>query len=267
MRDFAAAWPHVAFLQQAVAKLPWGHLVRIMDRVGEPAAREFYVREALKHGWSRDVLMLHLDRALHSRQGKAITNFARTLPPPGSDLAVQTLKDPYIFDFLGLGEEAQERSIERAMARHIRDTLVELGAGFAFVGRQVRLVVGGEEFYLDTLSYHLGLHCYVVVELKAGDFRPEHAGKLNFYLSAVDDQLRNKAVDGPTIGLLLCRRKNKVVAEYALRDIDKPIGVAAMHLTRLLPENLRGALPTVEDIESGLSGIAEDEGDSGKDEP
>ena len=257
MKAFAQAWPDEEILQQAVAKLPWGHLVRILDGARDPAARQFYVEQALAHGWARDVLVLHMDRRLHQRQGQAITNFERTLPAPSSDLARQTLKDPYVFDFLGLGDEAQEREIERAMLLHIRDTLVEMGVGFAYVGRQVRLDVGGEEFFPDLLFYHLGLHAYIVVELKAGEFKPEHAGKLNFYLSAVDDLVRDRDKDGPTIGLLLCRGKNRVVAEYALRDVNKPIGVADLQLTRLLPEGLERALPTVETLEAELSDLPE----------
>lgn len=255
MKAFALAWPDMAILQQGVAKLPWGHIVRILDGAREERARQFYADQALLHGWSRDVLALQIDRNLHERQGAAVTNFAKTLPAPTSDLAVQTLKDPYIFDFLGLGDDAHEREIERAMILHIRDTLVEMGVGFAYVGRQVRLDVAGEEFFPDLLFYHLRLHAYVVVELKAGAFLPEHAGKLNFYLSAVDDVIRDSAKDGPTIGLILCRGKNRLVAEYALRDLNKPIGVADIQLTRLLPKGLEKALPTVEAIEAELSDL------------
>ena len=255
MRAVAEAWPDEGFVQQVVAQLPWGHVVRILDRAGEPAARQFYVEQALAHGWSRDVLLLHLDRRLHERQGQAVTNFQRTLHSPRSDLARQTLKDPYIFDFLGITEEAAEREIERAMIAQIRDTLVEMGAGFAFVGQQVRLEVAGDEFFLDLLFYQLRLHCYVVVELKAGDFKPEYAGKLNFYLSAVDDLMRDPKADNATIGLLLCRTKNRLLAEYALRDIHKPIGVADLNLTRLLPGELKSSLPTVEALEAELGDI------------
>lgn len=257
MKAFALAWPDGSILQQGVAKLPWGHLVRILDGAREQSARQFYLDQALLHGWSRDVLTLHIDRSLHQRQGAVVTNFEKTLPPPTSDLAVQTLKDPYVFDFLGLGDEAHEREIERAMVLHIRDTLVEMGVGFAYVGRQMRLDVAGDEFFPDLLFYHLRLHAYVVVELKAGKFLPEHAGKLNFYLSAVDDLVRDPTKDGPTIGLLLCRGKNRLVAEYALRDLNEPIGVADIQLTRLLPEGLEKALPTVEAIEAELSDLPE----------
>ncbi len=255
MRAFAAAWPDEAIVQQGAARLPWGHLLRILDGAREASARQFYVDQALLLGWSRDVLTMHIDRSLHTRHGAAVTNFERTLPANTSDLAAQSLKDPYVFDFLGLGDEAHEREIERAMTLHIRDTLVEMGVGFAYVGRQMRLDVAGAEFFPDLLFYHLRLHAYVVVELKAGAFQPEHAGKLNFYLSAVDDLVRDPAKDGPTIGLLLCRGKNRMVAEYALRDLNKPIGVADIQLTRLLPEGLEQALPTVEAIEAELSDL------------
>lgn len=255
MRDFAGVWPEESIVQQLAAKLPWFHHCLILDRVREPEARAFYIDQATMNGWSRNVLAMQIDRDLFGRQGKAVTNFPRTLPSPESDLAVQTVKDPYVFDFLGLGEAAAEREIEQAMVHHIRDTLLEMGVGFAFVGRQVRLEVGGDEFFLDLLFYHLRLRCYVVVELKAGEFQPEHAGKLNFYLSAVDDLIRDEGHDGPTIGLLLCRAKNRVVAEYALRDVHKPIGVAEIQLTRLLPEGWQQSLPTVETIEAELGDL------------
>ncbi len=257
MRAFAEAWPDETFVQQTVANLPWGHIARILDRVSDPNARQFYVEQALQQGWSRDTLLVHVDRRLHERQGKTVNNFDKTLPPPGSDLIAQTLKDPYVFDFLNLTDEAHERDIEEAMVRHVRETLLEMGVGFAFVGNQVRFQVGDEEFFIDLLFYHLRLHCYVVVELKAGAFRPEHAGKLNFYLSAVDDIIRDPKVDGPTLGLLLCRSKNRVMAEYALRDINKPIGVAEVQLTRLLPESLTSSLPTVEALEAELGDLPE----------
>ena len=256
MRAFAEAWPDGEIVQQLAAQIPWFHNCVVLDKVKDLDARLFYLSRAAENGWSRDVLVRQIERSLHLRQGQAVTNFQRTLPAPGSDLAQQTLKDPYIFDFLGLEEEARERDVERAMVRHIRDTLLEMGAGFAFVGQQVRLEVAGDEFFVDLLFYHLGLHSYVVVELKGGEFRPEFAGKLNFYLSAVDDLVRDAATDGPSIGLLLCRTKNQVVAEYALRDIHKPIGVADIQLTRLLPDELQASLPTVEKLEAELAELA-----------
>jgi predicted nuclease of restriction endonuclease-like (RecB) superfamily len=252
MRAFAEAWPEELIVHQRVALLPWGHIARILDKVSEPSSRMFYVEQAAQHGWSRDLLVTHIDRNLFKRQGNAVTNFGRTLASPQHELASHALKDPYVFDFLGLTEEAAERDVEQALVRHIRNALVEMGVGFAFVGNQYHLEVAGEDFYIDLLFYHLRLHCYVVVELKAGEFRPEHAGKLNFYLSAVDDLVRNPNIDGPSIGLLLCRSKNRLMAEYALRDIHKPIGVANLELTRLLPEDLTSSLPTVEALESEL---------------
>lgn len=260
MRAFAEAWPDARIVQQSAAQIPWFHNCVILDRVKDNVGRRFYVAETIRNGWSRDVLALQIERRLHSRQGRAVNSFSRTLPPMGSDLVAQTLKDPYVFDFLDLGDEAEEREIENAMIRHVRDTLLELGVGFAFVGRQIRLEVGGDEFFLDLLFYHLRLRCYVVVELKAGAFRPEHAGKLNFYLSSVDDLIRDKEKDGPTLGLLLCRSKNRLVAEYALRDIRKPIGVADLQLTRLLPRRLKSTLPTVQALEAELKDLPEKPG-------
>ena len=254
MKAFYEAWPDKEILQQLVAIIPWGHLVRILDKTSTPEQRLFYVRKTMENGWSRNVLMVHMERDLYQREGQAVTNFEATLPPPQSDLAVQILKDPYVFDFLGLEEDAQEREIEGAMIRHLKDTLVEMGMGFAFVGQQVHLEVGERDFYVDLLFYHLKLHSYVVVELKAVEFQPEFSGKLNFYLSAVDDLVRDPDVDGPSIGLLLCRKKEGVVVEYALRDIHKPIGVADLQLTRLVPEDLKGELPTVEMLEAELAG-------------
>ncbi len=265
MRAFAEAWPDREFVQQLAAQLPWFHNCVILDKTANSEQRLFYVQKAIEAGWSRNVLVAQIDSKLYERQGKAVTNFERALPAPDSDLARQTLKDPYVFDFLGLEEAAQEREIELAMMRHIRDTLVEMGVGFAFVGRQVRLEVGGEEFFPDLLFYHLRLRCYVVVELKAGEFRPEHAGKLNFYLTAVDETVRDKDKDGPTIGLLLCRSKNQVVAEYALRDIQKPIGIADVQLTRLLPDSLQNTLPTVEALEAELADLPARENEAGPD--
>lgn len=268
MRAFAEAWPSEDLMQQLAARIPWFHHCVLLDKVKNNDARVFYVQKTAEAGWSRNILVMQIESDLYGRQGKAVTNFEHALTAPGSDLAKQTLKDPYVFDFLGLADDAKERDIEHAMIRHLKDTLIELGVGFAFVGQQVRIEVGAQEFFLDLLFYHLKLHAYVVVELKAGDFVPEHAGKLNFYLSAVDDLVRDVAVDGPTIGLLLCRGKNRVIAEYALRDIDKPIGVADIQLTRLLPEGLEGTLPSVEELEQELADLPEMIGDDAhEDEP
>ena len=219
-----------------------------------------YAAKAIEHGWSRNVLAHQIESRLLERQGKAVSNFAHSLPDPMSDLAQQTLKDPYLFDFLSLGEAARERDIEQALTRHISQFLLELGAGFAYVGQQVHLEVGGDDFYLDLLFYHLKLRCYVVIELKTGDFKPEHIGQLNFYLSAVDSQIKSDQ-DAPSIGLLLCKSRNKVVAEYALRDNSKPIGVAEYQLTQALPDDLEDKLPSIAQIEEEVLSLPESDDD------
>ena len=252
MRSFASAWPEEPIVQQLVAQIPWGHNVRLLDQVSDPVERAWYVQKTLEHGWSRSVLALQVESGLFRRQGKAITNFEATLPNPQSDLAHQLLKDPYNFDFLTLGDDAHERELERGLLEHIRSFLLELGVGFAFVGSQYHLEVGGEDFYIDLLFYHLKLRAYVVVELKTTEFRPEYAGKMNFYLSAVDDLLRHPA-DEPSVGLILCKGKNQVMAEYALRDMGKPIGISNFKLAETLPESLKGKLPTIADLEAELS--------------
>ncbi len=254
MRLFAGAYPDELIVQQAVGRIPWGHIVRILDKVKIPTEREFYIAKTIENGWSRNVLEIQIETGLFLRQGKAITNFELTLPKPQSDLAQQLLKSPYNFDFLGLSDEAHERDIEAAMMRHIRDYLLELGTGFAFVGSQYRLDVGGEEFFVDQLFYHLKLRSYFVLELKAGKFKPEYLGKLNFYLSAIDDMLREDG-DNLSVGLILCRGENQTVVEYALRDMSKPIGISSFELTKILPENLRGNLPTIEEIEAELKSV------------
>jgi predicted nuclease of restriction endonuclease-like (RecB) superfamily len=251
MRAFAEAWPDEAIVQQAVAILPWGHNVRLLDLVKDRAQRLWYVRKAIEHGWSRAILVAQIETALHRRSGKALTNFKATLAPPQSDLAQETLKDPYVFDFLTLGPDAHERDLERGLLEHVRDFLLELGVGFAFVGSQVHLEVGGDDFYVDLLFFHLRLRSFVVIDLKMGEFKPEYAGKMNFYLSAVDAQLRREG-DEPSIGLVLCKEKNKLVVEYALRDTKKPIGVSAYRLIEKLPKRLAGSFPTVEELEAGL---------------
>jgi len=258
MRAFAEAWSEDEIVQRIVGQLPWGHNVVLLTRLKEPALRLRYAEQASRDAWSRTTLELQIKSRLHERQGQAITNFEARLPAPHSDLAQETLKDPYLFDFLGLGLEAHEREIENALMRHITRFLLELGTGFAFIGRQYRLEVAGEEFFIDLLFYHTRLKCYVVVELKATAFRPDHAGQLNFYLSAVDAQVK-ASDDRPTIGLLLCKSQNRLVAEYALSGIDKPIGVAAYQLVRALPEPLLASLPTVELLESELGDVPQDE--------
>jgi predicted nuclease of restriction endonuclease-like (RecB) superfamily len=259
MRAFAEAWPDAAIVQQAAAQLPWFHLCILLDKVKIATEREWYVCKAIEHGWSRNILAMQIESRLHQRQGAAQTNFDRRLPPHQSDLARNTLKDPYIFDFLDLGEAAQERDIESALVKHVTRFLLELGAGFAFVGRQHRLTVGDEDFYIDLLFYHLKLRCYVVVELKATPFRPEYAGQLNFYLSAVDADIK-ASDDNPTIGLLLCKSHNQTVAEYALRGMDKAMGIADYQLVRAIPDNLSASLPTIEQIEMELQQAEGDDG-------
>lgn len=252
MRAFAEAWTDFEIVQQVAAQLPWFHLCTLIDKVKDSQQREWYLKQAIVQGWSRTTLEIHIKNRLHERQGKAVTNFAARLPAPTSTLAQETLKDPYLFDFLSLGEDAQEREIENALMQHITRFLLELGNGFAFVGRQYRLEVNGDEFFIDLLFYHTRLKCYVVVELKATAFKPEHAGQLNFYLAAVDAQIKAPD-DHPTIGLLLCKTQNRLVAEYALSGIDKPIGIAEYELVRALPEPLVTNLPTVEQLENELS--------------
>ncbi|WP_449069346.1 PDDEXK nuclease domain-containing protein [Prosthecobacter sp.] len=235
--------------------LPWSTNLILLHKLKDSAARLWYARKTLEHGWSRTVLTVQIESRLRERSGKAITNFDRTLPPGMSDMAREALKDPYTFDFLTLGEAAHERDLERGLVEQVQKLLLEMGAGFAFVGRQTHLEVGNEDFYLDLLFYHLQLRCFVVVDLKMKPFEPEFAGKMNFYLSAVDAQMRHKD-DAPTIGLLLCKdAKNHVKVDYALRDVKKPIGVAEWQtrLVESLPKKLRGSLPTIEDIERELN--------------
>ena len=252
MRFFAQLCPDGLFGQQPADQLPWFHVVTLLTRLDDPVERAWYAERVVQLGWSRATLNLHIRNRLHLRQGAAVTNFEARLPAPDSALAQETLKDPYLFDFLGLGDEAEEREIERGLVAHITRFLLELGAGFAFVGRQFRLEVSGDEFFIDLLFYHTRLKCYVVVELKATAFKPEHAGQLNFYLAAVDAQVKAPD-DKPTIGLLLCKQQNRLVAEYALSGIAKPIGVAEYQLLRDLPEDLGRNLPSIADIEAELA--------------
>jgi predicted nuclease of restriction endonuclease-like (RecB) superfamily len=262
MRAFAHAWPDAEFVQEVLARLPWYHQLTLLDKLRSGEERRWYAAKAIEHNWSRNVLAMQIETALHKRSGTAVTNFERRLPRPQSDLARESLKDPYRFDFLGLSEAAQERDVEAALVRHVTRFLLELGAGFAFVGRQVLLDVGGDEFFIDLLFYHLKLRCYVVIELKAGKFKPEHLGQLGFYLTAVDAQVKGEQ-DNPTIGLLLCKSKNKVVAEYALRDSAQPMGIAEYRLVESLPADLQTGLPSIEQIEHELAAAADgnEEGD------
>ncbi len=253
MRAFAEAWPDAEIVQQAVGQLPWGHNLVLLTRLKDSQQRLAYAQSAIAHGWSRNVLNIHIETRLLERTGKAVTNFDASLPKAQSDLARESVKDPYRFDFLGLTDEAQEREIEHALVKHVTEFLLELGAGFAFVGRQVLLDVGGDEFFIDLLFYHLKLRCYVVIELKGGKFKPEHLGQLGFYLTAVDRQVKSEH-DNPTIGLLLCKSKNKIVAEYALGDKTQPMGIAEYKLLESLPAELQTSLPSIEQIERELAG-------------
>ena len=258
MKSFTAAWPDAEICQRVVGKLPWGQNIELL-RVKAPDARLWYAEATLANGWSRPVLAAQIDTRLHARQGGAVTNFDRALPPATSDLARQVLKDPYQFDFLTLDAAAKERDLERALLGRMRDLLLELGKGFAFVGSQHHLEVGGQDFYVDLLFYHRRLHCLVAVDLKTGPFQPEHAGKMNFYLAALDDRDREPG-DGPSIGLILCREHNRLVVEYALRHVDAPIGVSSyrLMLADALPADLVSALPTSAELTPGLQPTADE---------
>lgn len=257
MRAMADAWPDEAIVQQLAAQIPWFHNCVLLDKVKDPTEREWYVRGTIEHGWSRAVLVAQIETRLIDRQGGATTNFERTLPAPQSELAQQVIKDPYNFDFLSLGADAQERELHRGLLQHLREFLTELGVGFAFVGSEYHLEIGDEDFYVDLLFYHLKLRCFVVIELKTTGFKPEFAGKMNFYLSAADDLLRHPD-DQPSIGIIICKYRNRVIAEYAFRDMNKPIGVSQHQLSASLPDTLRGRLPSVEELETEL---ASDEGE------
>lgn len=249
MRAFAAAYPDEAIVQAAPAQITWYHNTTLLDTVKDAAERAWYMRAIVQYGWSRDLLAHQIDSGLYMRQGQALTNFDRTLPAPQSDLARQMLKDPYNFDFLSLGSRAHARDLEHGLLTHLRDFLLELGVGFAFLGNQYHLEVGGEDFYLDLLFYHVRLRCSVVIDLKIGAFKPEFAGKMNFYLAAVDDLLRHPD-DQPSVGIILCRTRSRTIAEYALRDMHAPLGVATYRLTDALATALQGSLPTIEELEA-----------------
>ena len=233
-------------------RIPWIHHVVLMEKIRSRADRLWYMDQILANGWSRNLLVMQIDMHAHKRQGKIKSNFAQVLPPHQSDLVQQTLKDPYIFDFLTLEEPFRERELETHLVHDVQKFLIELGQGFAFVGRQYRLDVGDEDFYIDLLFYHLRLRAFVVIDLKKGKFKPEYAGKLNFYCNVVNDRLKHPS-DQPTIGLILCQERSRLQAEYSFAGIDKPIGVATYQLTRALPKSIRSAMPTVEELEAELS--------------
>lgn len=252
MRMLAEAWTLEEISQAPLDQLTWYHLLTLQTKLNTSQERLQYAELTVQHGWSRNVLVHHIEMGTALRIGAAQNNFAVTLPHPQSELACETLKDPYKLEFLSLSDNARERELERALVSRLSDFLLELGTGFAFVGKQVHLEVGGEDFYIDLLFYHTKLHCYVVVELKTTDFKPEHLGQLGFYIAAVDAQMCS-AQDGPTIGLLLCKNKNRVVAEYALRDASRPIGISRYELESALSHEWKSSLPSVEDIERELS--------------
>ncbi|MBI4660016.1 MAG: DUF1016 domain-containing protein [Verrucomicrobia bacterium] len=258
-----AAPDDLVILQQLAAKLTWAHNVILIQKVKDLRARLWYVQQTITHGWSRSVLALQIDSRAYERRGKAVHNFHATLPPPQSDLAEQVLKDPYIFDFLTLAEPFRERELELALLAQVQKFLIELGQGFAFVARQYHLEVGADDFYLDLLFYHLRLRCFVVVDLKRGPFKAEYAGKMNFYCNVVDDKLRHTD-DKPTIGLILCQDKNRIIAEYALKGVKKAIGVSEYELTRALPKKFQSSLPTVEQMETELTRLTAPPASKGK---
>lgn len=249
MLAFANAWPDRAIFPQLVGKLPWGHNRVLIEKIKARPEREWYAKAVIEHGWSRNVLIQQIENRARDRQAAAINNFQKTLPPQQSELAQQIAKDPYILDFLTLQSDAKERDFENGLIMYLQSFLLELGKGFAFIGRQYHLEVGGQNYYLDLLFYNVKLHCYVVVELKIDEFKPEYIGKMQFYLAAVDEQLKSPR-DEATIGLILCKTKNGVVVEYALRDSTKPIGFAEY---KTLPFSMTEILPSVQQLEKELS--------------
>ncbi|WP_255769469.1 PDDEXK nuclease domain-containing protein [Pseudarthrobacter sulfonivorans] len=255
MKSFAQAWTDFPMLQAPLATLPWYHQIALLEKLSDPETRLWYAAAAVESGWSRNVLAHHIQTNLHERSGKAINNFKATLPPSDSDLAEQSFKDPYVFDFVAMTDQRNERGLENQLILHVERFLLELGQGFAFVGRQVRLTIGDDEFFADLLFYNFRLRCFVVVELKATAFKPEYVGQINMYMSAVDDLMAHPE-DRPTIGLLLCKTKNNVVAEYSLQGFSKPIGVAEWEseIVKSLPEEFVSTLPSISELEAELSG-------------
>ncbi len=261
-----AIWPQAVakadslqkpIVQQLVAQIPWGHNSVLLDKLSDPADALFYVQKTIENNWSRAVLTHQIESGLHLREGKAIDNFDATLPEPESDLARQLLRDPYNFDFLTLTKRHNERELADGLIDHLTKFLLELGAGFAFVGRQYKISVDGDDYCIDLLFYHLHLHCYIVIDLKVVKFQPEFAGKMNFYISAVDSQVRTDA-DGPTLGILICKSKSDIKVAYSLRDLTKPIGVSEYQITEHLPDDLRSSLPTIEQIEAELGEVGDE---------
>ncbi len=256
MRKIAQEYPDFEFVQQVVAQIPWGHNLVLLDKIKNFEVRKWYIQQSIQNGWSRNILNMQIDSKLYERQviSEKMTNFQNTLPDIQSDLVLQTMKDPYIFDFISLKGKVKELEIENAMIDKIKNVLIELGNGFAFVGNQYKLTVGNKDYFIDLLFYHLKLKCYIVVELKAREFEPADAGQLNFYLSAIDDLVKDET-DQPSIGLLLCKTKDKFTVEYALKDVNKPIGVSAYKLLEDIPEYLQSQLPKAEEIELHIQEI------------
>lgn len=250
MRTFAEEYRDLELVQQSVALIPWSHNLILIDKIKDRNQRLWYVNKIIENGWSRNILVYQIESKIYERQNNVekTSNFIEKLPSPCNKLAVDTLKDPYIFDFITMREEMNERDIESQLVKKITKVLLELGNGFAFIGNQYHLNIGGDDYYLDLLFYNLKLRCYVVIELKTGKFKPEYAGKLNFYLSAVDDILKTD-IDNPSIGIVLCKEKNRLVAEYALKDMSKPIGVSEYKLLEKIPMELKGTLPSIEELE------------------
>lgn len=262
MRSFAEAYPDEQIVQQVVGQIPWSHNIILLEKLKDPEQRLWYARQAVVNGWSRNILTIQIETGLFQRQGNAMTNFDRTLPPEQSDLSHQLLKDPYNFDFLTISKDAQERDLERALVDRIRDFLLEMGVGFAYLGSQYRLEIDGQEFFIDLLLYHVKLHCYVVIDLKVTEFKPEYSGKMNFYVEAVNHLLRDE-FDRPTIGIVLCRSKSRTIVEFALGSVQNPIGVATYRLRDDLPPELQESMPTVEQLEMEVdAAIAELERDT-----
>jgi len=253
MRKFAETYPVFSIVQQVVAQLPWGQNIWLMDKLDTNEKRTWYAQKAIKNGWSRNILAMQIESNLYERQNSEnkINNFALTLPKPQSDLANELLKDQYIFDFLEISEQAKEREVEAGLVKNLKKFLLELGKGFAFVGEQYHLSVSNQDYYLDLLFYHTKLHAYVVFELKIGEFLPEYAGKMNFYLNAVDEQIKTKE-DNASIGVILCKSKDKIIAEYSIKNMTKPIGIAEYTLTNAIPDNIKDNMPTIEELEQNL---------------
>jgi predicted nuclease of restriction endonuclease-like (RecB) superfamily len=251
MRAFASAWPDLQIVQGVLGQIPWYHNLALLDKLNDEEERLWYAHKTVENGWSRNVLVMQIESGLYRRLGGAVTNFDRVLPSPQSDLAQSLIKDPYNFDFLTLSERVQERDLENALTHHIRDFLLELGLGFSFLGSQYPITVSNKEYRIDLLFYHVHLHCYVVIDLKMGEFEPQHSGQMSFYVAAVDNLMRTER-DDPTIGIILCKTKDRTTVEYALQGNQQPIGVSSYRLRDSLPTDLQDQLPTAEQLEMGL---------------